>query len=56
MVERSETVGDVALDEPHRPVPLVIDLSQRVVTTPARTKTGSSILTGQPEVGPMRRA
>src|SRR5690348_2246887 len=28
MVQGPETVGDVALDEPHRPVPLVIDLLQ----------------------------
>src|SRR5262249_56113462 len=28
MVQGPKTVGDVALDEPHRPVPLVIDLLQ----------------------------
>src|SRR3954464_830483 len=43
VVERAETVGDVTLDEPHRPVPLVIDLPQCCVTTPARAETMGAI-------------
>ncbi len=38
MVQGPETVGDVALDEPHRPVPLVIDLLQGGVTAAARAE------------------
>ncbi len=32
MVQRPETVGDIALDEPHRPTPLTLDLVQRGMT------------------------
>ena len=45
-MRRRNRIGDITLDEPHRPVPLVIDLPQRGVTTPARTETMGAI--GEP--------